>query len=159
MITKTISISDPPRAWKLFAIFMIVMVGIGDVPKLAQPAPLGLKDAIRIIMEMIAMVGLVGYGWHRRIFPEMFWRVFVPTFCLITVAQAAFAVPTMVRFIIYLNGSMMIMVGMAIAWGPPLAMAAYTCLGLLRYAHLTGPDRRPLGVTAEPPRQLALHFD
>jgi hypothetical protein len=129
--------------WKLFAGLMVVMVAVGDVPKLLHPT--GATALLVVGLNVAAMTGLAGYAFGKRVGPTRFWRLFGPFFCLVTAAQLGAALPILVRLFAFAQGSPAMVLGLLIAVVPVVAMAIFTNLALLRQGELLGPGRRPLG--------------
>lgn len=143
--------TKPGWGWKSFAGLMVVMVAIGDVPKLFHP--IGVGALLTVAINLTAVAGLVAYAFRRRMGPTRFWRLFAPFFCLFTVGLFGAALPIIVRFFAIIPGSLTMVLGMLIAIVPVTAMALLTAVALLRQGELLGPGRRPLGAR---PDQLTL---
>jgi hypothetical protein len=148
-------VEKPGRGWQVFAGVMVVLVLIGDVPKLLHPQSLGLGRLLLIEIYIVALAGLVAYAFGKRFLPTRFWRVFAPAYCLLTAGQLGWSAPA-VASLTYLGlGSPAVVFGFLIVVVPVVSMATFTCIAVLRQASLLGPNRRPLG---ERPAQLALPF-
>ena len=67
--------------WKVFTVAAIAFDGAGIV----SGSP---RDAITALLNIMVLVGLVGYSWSLAIGPRWIWKM---TFCLETLALAAAA--------------------------------------------------------------------
>jgi hypothetical protein len=145
--------AGPGLGWKLFAGWMVLMVLIGDVPKLLHPEKLAATWFLLLALHLAALAGLVAYAFGQRLFSARFWRLFGPLFCLVTAGQFGAVAPVLAALLYLTQGSLAGAAGLLLAVVPVIAMAVFTCIALLRQAELLGPDRRPFGAR---PAQLSL---
>ena len=144
--------------WVLFALVMVWLECMGDVPKLLFPHRTSPAHFLIALTNFVAVTGLALYALGRTE-TRSFWRLYAPTYAFIIAFQFGIWMPTFVRAtseVVRADGmNFIIAAGMVTVTLPILATTVYSIVALFRLGDWIGPTRRPVG---ERQQQLRLPF-
>ena len=142
--------------WVLFALVMVWMECMGDVPKLLLPHRTTPVHFLIALANLVAVAGIALYALRRTETRE-FWRLYAPTYAFIIALQLGIWMPQFIRAtsrVMSADGmNFIIGAGMVAVTLPILATTAYSIIALFRLGDWIGPTRRPVGARQ---KQLSL---
>jgi len=64
--------------WKIFAVVLVLLLTSYHV---AVGVP-NVWEAVHLAIDVIGILGILGYSWEKRILRRVFWKWFLPVFCV-----------------------------------------------------------------------------